>query len=160
MTVGTDQTTAAAPPIHGGKHRALKPKTETTPRKPKPDRAPTMKRLTHEETAAKREPAAQSPSVGRIVHMYDHDCPAEAHNGVEHGPFAAIVTMVRPATPGVKATKNTPEIYAIDETIDVMVFPPAMNGYIRGGVAFHSKPIEHEKVQSHMRRYWTWPPRS
>ena len=119
-------------------------------------RKPTAKAKPVAKPVAKpAAPKPTPPTVGRIVHYYDHDMPLFPGMDVEHGPFAAIVTLVRPP---VEADEDT-GINAADEQVDVYVFVPGMNGQVRGGIAYAHKPIPHDKTQAHNRRYWTWPPR-
>lgn len=111
-------------------------------------KAPLVSHATPEQPAK-----PQGPTVGRIVHYYDHDLPTFPGMDVEHGPFAAIVSLVRPAVEADEAEG----INASDEAVDLYVFVPGMNGQLRGNVAYAHRPIEHEKTQAHNRRYWTWP---
>lgn len=104
------------------------------------------------------KPAASDarPTVGRIVHMYDHTLPPGGHGGVGPGPYAAIITKVRPETPLAKGDDGNGQ----PETVDLWAFPPAMAAHERGGVPFLAKPAPAGDAQPDPVRYWTWPPRA
>lgn len=109
---------------------------------------------------AKAPPPPAAPSVGRIVHMYDHALPEGGHGGHEHGPYAAIVTAVRPAG---KETRHDHSVSEVDtpELVDLWVMPPAMTAYERGAVPYQEAPHPHVAgAAPEFARYWTWPPRS
>jgi hypothetical protein len=79
--------------------------------------------------------APGAPSVGRIVHFYTSD-KAKHSNGVDKGPYPAIITQVFPGSPH----------------CNIKVFPPFRTPYDEGSVP------EHDVVQA-PERYWCWPPR-
>jgi hypothetical protein len=142
MTVTTSTTPA---PKSKGVPVTRKPRAKAKPAEP-----------------GQRGPSHPAPTVGRIVHMYDHTLPEGGHAGQEHGPYAAIVTMVRAPIAAVKAVGKPddddyePPREAIAEQVDLWVMPPAFAAYERGGVPFYSGK-EHDKT---IGRYWKWPPRA
>lgn len=73
------------------------------------------------------------PTIGRIVHFYDHSRPRDASG--RPGPFAAIITAVKPL-----------------EFIDVTVFPP---GYPPVSVPNVKIRADDETLLT----YCEWPPR-
>jgi hypothetical protein len=78
------------------------------------------------------------PTVGRIVHFYDHTLPPGGHNGVGPGPYAAIVTQT----------------FVDSGYINLMVMPPEMPPFSRGSVLESPTPY-----RGTYDRYWVWPPR-
>lgn len=135
-----------------------KPKAAKVDAKPKTKRKPVE--------PGKRGPGHPAPTVGRIVHMYDHTLPEGGHGGQERGPYAAVVSMVRPAVAAVKAVGKPddpayqPAREAVAESVDLWVMPPAFVPYERGGVPFMARVADPAKVHYQIGRYWTWPPRS
>jgi hypothetical protein len=136
------------------------PKGAKPARKPRAPKTPTVKRAEKTSTEASRAPA---PTVGRVVHMYDHALPEGGHGGKEHGPYAAIVTAVRPAGKAVRHDPTDHSVSEIDvpEMVDLWVMPPASAAYERGGVPFQAEPHPHVAgAAPEFARYWTWPPRA
>lgn len=74
-------------------------------------------------------------SVGRIVHFYTAD-KSKHCNGVNEGPYSAIVTQTFPD----------------GKMCNLKVFPPFRTPYDEGSVS------EHDPVHDPS-RYWCWPPR-
>ena len=81
----------------------------------------------------------QKPTVGRIVHFYDHALHkpfgSGPYNGQGAGPYAAIVTQTFEDGPH----------------INIKVLPPFHEPFDEGSVP------EKDGVLS---RYWEWPPRA
>jgi hypothetical protein len=78
----------------------------------------------------------QKPTVNRNVHYYaEGNSPEEARRG----PFAALITSVRP------------EDDEEPNTVDLVVFYPGGTGTAKTNVKFSETPTKH---------CWSWPPRA
>ena len=137
-----------------------KPKTT---RKPRAKAPPATDKPTPGPVGRTAAEMAATPTVGRIVHMYDHGLPEGGHGGKEHGPYAAIVTGVRPAGKAQRVDTADHSVTEVDtpETVDLWVMPPASTAYERGGVPYQEAPHPHNPgAAPEFHRYWTWPPRA
>ena len=114
---------------------------------------------------------AKAPTIGRIVHVYDHSLGVDGHAGRGFGPYAAIITHVRPAVPGKPAVEpkdadhGTPAIEAAPEqleqpeSVDVVLFAPEMGGGHERGALPYRDGFDRAAPLAGVHRYWTWPPR-
>lgn len=154
-----------------------------TTRKAKPAPAPAKAKA--KRAPAKATPAAKPgptgrtaaemarvPTVGRIVHVYDHALGVDGHAGRGPGPYAAIITHIRPPVPGKAAVEPEPSVdgspaiegapaqEAEPETVDVVVFAPAMGGGHERGALPYRDGLDASAPFQGVHRYWTWPTRA